>query len=164
MLEHIRAPVPPLHTVSWLQHCFRNQDVIRARTEKFESSFYPNCLSEWNQLDPEIRLAPSLSIFKTKLLSIIRLPANSVFDIHDPLGLSYLTQLRVSLSKLNFHKFNHNFRDPINPMCLMNDGIEDTEHFLVLSPSFMMHPRDLTSVLALVRPFGYTVLTFQIKT
>ena len=91
-----------------------------------EFSFYPNCLREWNQLDPEIRLAPSLPIFKTKLLSIIRPPAKSVFGIHDPSGLSYLTQV-------NFHKFNHNFRDTINPMRPTNDGIEDTEHFLLCS-------------------------------
>ena len=36
--------------------------------------------------------------------------AKSVFGIHDPIGLSYLLQLRVGLSKLNFHKFKHNFR------------------------------------------------------
>ena len=39
------------------QRC-RNQDVIgriKARTEKFKSSFYPHCLAEWNDLDPEIR-------------------------------------------------------------------------------------------------------------
>ena len=28
--------------------------------------------SEWNELDPEIRLAPSVATFKSKLLSIIR--------------------------------------------------------------------------------------------
>ena len=40
--EYTRAPIPLLHQS---QYCFRNQDVIgriRARTEKFESSFYPN--------------------------------------------------------------------------------------------------------------------------
>ena len=69
----------------------------------------------------------------------------------------YLTQLRVGLSKLNFHKFRHNFRDTINPMCPTNDGIEDTEHFLLLCPSFAIPRRDLLAgVFALLRPFGYT--------
>ena len=45
-------------------------------------------------------------------------------------------------------------------MCPTNDGIEDTEHFLLLCPSFVMHRRGLlTSVLALVRPFGYINLS-----
>ena len=57
---------------------------------------------------------PSISAFKTKLLSKIRPLPKSVFRIHDPTGLSYLTQLMVGLSKLNFHKFKHNFKDTIN--------------------------------------------------
>ena len=93
-------------------------------------------------------------MFKTKLISIIRPPAKSIFGIHDPLGLSYLSQLRVGLSKLNFHKFKHNFMDTINPMCPTNDGIEDTEHFSLLCPSFDNQRQYLlagTSVA--VRPF-----------
>ena len=66
----------------------------------------------------------------------VRPRAKSVFGIHDPKGLSYLTQLRVGLSKLNFHKFKRNFRDTINPMRPTSDGIEDTEHFSLLCPSF----------------------------
>ena len=116
---------------------------MKARTEKFQSSFYPNCTSEWNKLDPEIRLAPSLAVFKTKLLSKIRPPAKPVFGIHDPTGLSYLSQIRVGLGRLNFHKFKHNFRDTVNPMCPTNDGIEDTEHFLLLCPSFDVQRRHL---------------------
>ena len=155
--EYTLDPIPPLQQS---QYSLRKRDVIgriRARTEQFQSSFYPHCLSEWNELDPEIRLSPSMAAFKRKLLSKIRPLPKSIFGIHDPRGLSYLTQLRVGLSKLNFHKFKHNFRDTINPMCLSNDGIEDMEHFLLLCPSFDTQRRDLLAgVLALVRPFGLT--------
>ena len=127
---------------------------LGARTDKFKSSFYPNCLSEWNKLEPELRLALSVAVFKKKLLSIIRPPAKSVFGIYDPKGLSYLTQLRVGLSKLNFHKFKHNFRDTINPMCPTSDGIEDTEHFLLLCPTFDAQRRDLfAGIVEFIRPF-----------
>ncbi len=104
---------------------------ICARTDKFKSSFYPNCLSEWENIDPEIRNASSLGIFKAKLNKIIRSTPKQVFGIHDPKGLAALTQLRVGLSALNFHKFRHNFSDTLNPMCPINDGVEDTEHFLL---------------------------------
>ena len=78
----------------------------------------------------------------------------SVFGIHDPIGLSYLTQIRVGLSKLKFHKFRHNFRDTIDPLCPTNDGIEDTEHFLLLCPSFDIQRRDLLAgVSELLRPY-----------
>ena len=126
-----------------------------ARTEKIQSSFDPNCISEWNKLDPEIRLSPSVNVFKSKLLSLIRPPAGSVFGIHDPIGLSYLSQIRVGLSRLNFHKFMHNFKDTVNPMCPTNDGIEDTEHFLLLCPSFDLLRRDLLAgVSNLIRLFA----------
>ena len=58
------------------------------------------------------------------------------------------------LSKLNFHKFKHNFRDTVNPMCPTNDGIEDTEQFLLLCPSFDNQRQDLLAgVSELLRPF-----------
>ena len=66
----------------------------------------------------------------------------SVFGIHNPKGLSYLTQLRVGLIKLNFHKFKHHFRDPVNPLCPTSDGIEDREHFLLLCPSGDVQEQD----------------------
>ena len=70
--DYTIVPIPPLHPS---QYCLRNQDVIgrlRARTEKLKSSLYPYCLSEWNKLEPELRLAPSVTIVNKKLLSIIR--------------------------------------------------------------------------------------------
>ena len=148
--DYTGVPIPPFHQS---QYCLRDQDVIgrlKARTEKFKASFYPNCLSEWNKLGPELRHAPSVAVFKKKLLSVIRPPpsAKSVFGINDPKGLSYLTQLRVGLSKFNLHKFKHNFRDTVNPMCPTNDGIEDTEYFLLLCPSFDVQRQDLLAEIA----------------
>ena len=86
-------------------------------------------------------------------MSIILPTAKSLFGIFDPIGLSYLLQIRVGLSKLNFHKFKHNFRDTINPMCPTNDGIENAEHFSLLCPAFDIQRRDLlTGVSELLRP------------
>ena len=58
-------------------------------------------------------------------------------------GLAILTQLRAGLSKLNLHKFKHNFKDTVYPMCSINDGIEDTEHFLLLCHSYDVQRQDL---------------------
>ncbi len=64
---------------------------------------------KWNSTELEIRLAPSVSVFKTSIFSIIRPPAKSVLRIHNPIRLSTLTQIRVRLSKLNLHKFRQLF-------------------------------------------------------
>ena len=87
---YTRDPIPSLYRS---QYSLRRQGAVGRiviRTEKFNYSFYPNCILERNTLDPEIRLAPSVAIFKHKVLSMVRPPAKSVFGIHDPLGLSYL--------------------------------------------------------------------------
>ena len=128
---------------------------IRARTERFKSSFYPNCLSEWEELDPEIKQSCSVNVFKKRLLAIIRPPSKKVYNIHDPKGLSILTQLRVGLSKLNFHKFKHNFSDTLNPLCPIDDGVEDTEHFLLLCHAYDEERLDLlNSVNAILHHHG----------
>ena len=116
--------------------------------EKFKSTFYPNCLSEWNKLEPELRLASSIAVFKKELLSIIRPPSKICLWNSRSKRVAHLTQLRVGLSKLNVHKFNHDFRDTIDPMCPTNDGIENTEPFLRLCPSFDVQRRDLLAGIA----------------
>ena len=125
------------------------------RNRKFNSSFCPNCILEWSTHNPEKGLAPSVAVFRKKLLPIIHPPAKSGFSIYDPLGLSYLSQLKVSPSKLKFHKFKHNVKDTLNPLCPTNNGIEDMAHFLLLCPSFDVQQCDLLpEILQLLQPFG----------
>ena len=80
--------------------------------------------------------------------------AKPVYSIHDPRGPAILTQLRVGLSMLNLHKFRHNFRDTLNPMCPSNDGVEDTEHFLLHCHSYDGYRTDLLdSVNSTLQPY-----------
>ena len=55
---------------------------------------------------------------------------NSIYNIHDPVGIKYLTRLRLGLSHLNEHKFRHNFQDCLNPFCTCSLEVETTNHFL----------------------------------
>ena len=77
------------------------------------------------------------------MLSLIRPPAKPVFNVHDPKGLAILTQLRVGLSALNLNKFRHNFKDAIHLVCLINDGIEDTEQFWMSCHLYDVQRHDL---------------------
>ena len=60
----------------------------------------------------------------------------SIFGIHDPVGLRYIFQLRVSLGPLRGHKWRHNFVDTPSEMFLCNQGIEDTINFLFSCPLY----------------------------
>ena len=49
------------------------------------------------------------------MLDFIRIKENSIFALHDSLGIKLLTRLRLDCNHLNKHKFRHNFRDTLNP-------------------------------------------------
>ena len=104
---------------------------IFARTESFLNSFFPSTIKEWNNLDISIIQSESIDIFRTALLKFIRPSPNSVFDLNNPIGVQLLSRLRVDLSHLREHKFNHNFRDTINPLCPCNFEIESIPHFFL---------------------------------
>ena len=56
---------------------------------------------------------------------------NSIYNIHDPVGIKYLTRLRLGLSHLNEHKFRHNFQDCLNPLCSCSLQVETTNHYFL---------------------------------
>ena len=87
-------------------------------------------ISEWNNLDLEIRNLTSLEIFKKDLLNFIR-PNVNVFKINNPSGLTFLARLRIGFSHLKEHKFKHNLQDSVDPLCTFGNDIESTAHFLL---------------------------------
>ena len=63
--------------------------------------------------------------------------SRSLYDIHDPIGIKFLTRLRVGLSHLRAHKYAHNFQDTPNPNCTCNlNESETVEHFFLFCPNY----------------------------
>ena len=48
--------------------------LLNANHNFFKNSFFPSTIIEWNELDPGLRKAESLSLFKTKILKFVRYP------------------------------------------------------------------------------------------
>ena len=88
----------------------------------------------------------SHGVLKNDILSLIRPVAKSIFKIHDPVGLRYLFQLRLSLSPLKGHKWRYNFSDTPSGVCHCSHGIEDTSHFLFSCRSHAIHRAALVIV------------------
>ena len=84
-----------------------------------------------DQSSEELRKIKSTVQFKTKILSFIRLQENSVFKIHDINGIKLLKHLRLHFTHLNEHKFRHNFRATIDPICRCGLEPETTLHYLL---------------------------------
>ena len=75
---------------------------------------------------------------------------NSIYTIYNPLGVKYLTRLRIGFSHLQEHKFKHNFQDSIDPMCSCGSGIETTIHFFLHSANFNIQRQTLFHKIATI--------------
>ena len=129
---------------------------FHCRTDCFQNSFFPSTLNNWFNLDDTIRNSESVSIFKNRLLSFIRPIQSNVYNIFDPVGLKFLTRLRLGFSHLNEHRFRHNFQDCMNPLCSCRLDIEDTSHYLLHCHQFDRHRIDLmNSVNSFLENFAF---------
>ena len=86
---------------------------------------------EWNKLDPSLRRCDSYNVFKSNILKFIRPSSNSFFDCHNPIGIKYITRIRLGLSHLREHKFKHSFQDTLNPICNCGNDVESAIHFFL---------------------------------
>ena len=116
---------------------------FHCRTDCFKNSFFPSTLNDWYKLDETIRNSQSISVFKSRLLSFIRLIESNIYNIFDPIGLKFLTCLRLGFSHLNEHRFRHNLQDCMNPLCSCSLEIEDTSHYLLHCHHFSQYRIDL---------------------
>ena len=87
-----------------------NIPLFKVKHSLFRNSFFPSAVIEWNKLDLNIRNSESLNIFKKTLLNFIRLSGSTVFNCHNLKGVKLLTRLRLDLSHLREHVFEHSFQ------------------------------------------------------
>ena len=66
--------------------------------------------------------------FKSMLKNFFSLNQRSLFSIHDPVGVKLFIRLRHQFSHLNEHKFRHNFKECMSPMCDCGAETETTSH------------------------------------
>ena len=93
-------------------------EIICKYVNRYMKSFFPDEISSWIIFIKHFDDVPSFEILKQHINTFFRPKSNSIFGIHDPVGLRYLFQLRVYLSPLRSHKFRHNFTDTPSEMSL----------------------------------------------
>ena len=81
---------------------------------------------------------PSFDAIKNDITTLIFLKSKSFFKIHDPAGLQYLFQLRVSLSPLKCHKWCHIFM--ISVMATKASRIQVIIYFIARLMLFKGYP------------------------
>ena len=105
-----------------------NVTKYQCRTEAFKSSFFLWTITEWNSLDLQIWNL-SYTAFWKHFIGEFRPILNSVFNILNPVGIKLLTRLRLGLSHLNGHRFNHKFQNCTSAKCICSSENESTTHF-----------------------------------
>ena len=103
---------------------------IICKSNRYMNSFFPDAVASWNIFIKHFGEVPSFEILKKHINAFFRPQTKNIFGIHDPSGLRYLFQLRISLSPLISHKFQ---------------GIEDTNHFLFSCPDYATPRATLTA-------------------
>ena len=140
--DYLRNHLPSQRTLPYNMRSHRDFDNPNRRTARYSNSFFPHCISEWENLGNEIKTLPSLSQFKTALLSFIRPTKSSSFGINDIHGIKLLTKLRVDFSDLRSHRYSHNF-NCVSPICSCFEEEENNSHFLLRCPRFSLVRNDL---------------------
>ena len=102
----------------------------------FKNSFFPSVIAEWNKLDSDIRNLNSLSLFKFRILKIMRPNPSSIFACLNPKAIKYLSRIRLGLIHLREYKFKHSFQETLNPICACGSDIETLCHYLISCPNF----------------------------
>ena len=120
---------------------------IICKSTRYMNSFFPDAIASWNIFIKHFDDVPSFNILKKHINTFFRPKTKSTFGIHDPVGLRYLFQLRVSLSPLRSHKFRHDFADTPSEICRCKQGIEDTSHFIFSCPFYAIQRATLTASL-----------------
>ena len=108
-----------------------NVTKYHCKKEAFISSFFPWTITEWSSLDLQIRIL-FYTAFREHFIDEFRQIPNSVFNIHNPVGIKLLTRLRLGLlSHLNEHRFNHKFQNFTSLKCVCSFENESTTHFFL---------------------------------
>ena len=77
--------------------------------------------------------------FRNSLIKTGRPIPKPIYKIHNSTGLTLLNRLKLGLSylnQLNHDKFNHDFRDCVNPLYTCSLQIESPSHFFLLCHYF----------------------------
>ena len=85
-----------------------------------------------------IKKSVNIKCYKSLLMKFFSLQESSLLSIHDPTGVKLLTRLGLKYGQLNEHKFCHNFKDTVVPMCDWGTETEITENFFLCCSFFII--------------------------
>ena len=99
---------------------------IICKSSRYMNSFFLDAIASWNLF---MEIHPHILVYFKTILSLLRPVSKRFSKIHDPVGLRYLFQLRLSLSPLKGHKWWTTSAIPLLVPVIVIIALE-TRHFL----------------------------------
>ena len=125
---YIYDTIPP---VSQSQRHPNTFNSISCRTNCFKNSFFPCVIGEWFKQNAKIRKSGGYNIFRKSILNFIRASSSKIYNINDAISFKLITTLGLGFSQLGEHKFKHNLRGTLNPLCSCSTEVESTSHYFL---------------------------------
>jgi hypothetical protein len=105
------------------------------RTTSYQKSFLPQTITDWNNLEDNIKKLPSIDSFKDKLKKSSSPKPNPLFHHDCSKAAINHTRIRLGLSGLCSHRYNYNhIHDPKCPTC--DAKCEDPTHYFLTCPTY----------------------------
>ena len=147
----------------------QNVPFFKARCNFFlKKCFFLSTITQWTNLDLNIRDSISLNVFRNTILKFIRPFATSVFNSHNPKAIKFITGLWLVLSHLRKHKFKSSFQNLLKPISNYGFDIESSLRYLLHYPTYNSERHTLlntlknidNNLLDLTKPIFTTTLLF----
>lgn len=135
--EYLNEPMPEAHDHPYnLRQRGNVNNFNNFRTNYFQKSFFPKTISDWNALPLDVKSAPSLSSFKTKIRNIKEKPPDWYYTGDRWSSLMH-ARIRMLCSPLNDHLFSQ-LHVVESPDCACGTHRETSKHFLLECPLFQV--------------------------
>ena len=90
-------------------------------------------------------------MFTKGMLNFTRPKCKETSRIDNPIGMTLQTRVRLGLNRLKDHKFDHNFRDCINPISSCSLSVENKIYFFLHCRYFSLQREILMNNIKLVK-------------
>ena len=105
------------------------------KTTTYQKSFFPQSINDWNNLNMDIRGAPSINSFKDHQKKLCGHKINPLYHHDSSKAAINHTRIRLGLSGLSSQRFDYNHIN--DPRCLTCGAEnEDPVHFFMLCPTY----------------------------
>ena len=128
------SDIIPSTTRRYASRNANNIPLVRVDNNYFVNTFL-STITEWNKLELSIRNSTSLIVFKGRLLQFVKPLKNCVY-LSQPIGIKYLTRLRLRFSHIRYYKLKHGSLDTLDPLFSWSTAIENTVHYFLHCSNF----------------------------